>query len=1273
MKWIDTTHIRNWAQRRDCQEHLPLLVRKLIRSTSDSITSISFPSGENVLIGGWDGILEVYEETERLPLGLSVWEFGTNTDIKGKADDDYAKRKANPLGVNPKNTTYIFVTPRLWTKKQEWINAKNKEGIWKEVRVYDAQDLEEWIDQAPTVGSWLAVKHLGILPSEGIQPADDFWEEWSTGNRINFVPEVVLSGRTEQSKALIEKSTSPEIIAIQGNSREEAVAFIVATFLNDPQRVEDFFSRSIIVDSVEAFRELLIIGKPLYLICRFDDDGILNRAKQKGHTIIVPIGIDRTDAWSDKITLPPLQRDAFVAAMIKSGMTEAQAEELSKKSARNLIVVRRQLDFKRLNPQWSLSENVSIILPAILAGRWNEDFEGDRKMIANLAGEDYESYVKRLQPWCFSPDAPIVKIGSTWRLTSPMDAWTHAARYLTKDDFNRLAETFLTVLTSIDEKFGLSAEDRHKAGWYRIRAIYSRWLSEGLTQSLILTSLYGEKLGLDMPDQAVSWVDNLIYSLLNTDKLDLWRSLDHDLSLIAEASPNAFTLCIETLLKLDPSPIVQLFDEEPGYFNAQTYYTGLLWALEGLSWMPEYLSRVTLALGLLSEKDPGGKLQNRPINSLYDIFRPWYPQTFSSLNSRIDALRLLQRRYPDTGWKILIRMLPEGGRSSASHIHKMKWRLSDQPRRNNMEYEEIINTYKQVLDLILERFDDSEVQFIRLIEKSVNLLYSDREKLLDFLEERMPKIKFEGTKTRDVLRKLIGRHRSFPTADWSLPEQVLKRYEKIYTSLEPEDDIEKTWWLFEDNWPQFLEGTPRSVPHYTKAEELQQKRNDVLKEIYAKYGFEKMLELIDRVDGQEANILGFTLANVITDSKEIDRLAEFLNTDDKRLTVFQSFLQRKFFSESKEWIFALYDGLREEGYIAEDLAKIFLNLRAEEAVWDFIENTNDQTLIDAYWTSVDSNMFFITLENWDFVIKKLIHYERFTSAIYCISHNVGHIATELIVEVLQKYINEKPEKNVLPDSYDIEVLFEELEKRAGVDNSVMIQLEWMYIPILGSSYGDTKTPRLSKAMADDANFFMEVLSLLYKADVADEQESSEENKDYEKQILLKQNMAEQAFSLLYHWKTVPGVNEDKTIDEEKLNSWVNEVREIAEKSHRLGIAEDQIGKILAEYPEPNPQMEKGIDFSWPPEPICAVIERVGTKQILGGFSTACYNKRGSSSRGAFDGGTREWHLNKYFNKLAGEKAAKYPKIAAIFESLARGYAAEAKQEDERAERDKLDY
>ncbi len=127
MKWIDSHDLdKIWAGRRDCQETLPLLVRKLIRATSNSIQSIKFPAGENVLIRGWDGILEVTKETEYLPIGLSLWEFGASKNPKGKADDDYQKRTKNSLGYNPAESTFIFVTPRLWKNGEDWANEKKK-------------------------------------------------------------------------------------------------------------------------------------------------------------------------------------------------------------------------------------------------------------------------------------------------------------------------------------------------------------------------------------------------------------------------------------------------------------------------------------------------------------------------------------------------------------------------------------------------------------------------------------------------------------------------------------------------------------------------------------------------------------------------------------------------------------------------------------------------------------------------------------------------------------------------------------------------------------------------------------------------------------------------------------------------------------------------------------------------------------------------------------------------------------------------------------------
>jgi hypothetical protein len=270
MKWIDSTDLRAWANRRDCQETLPLLARKLIRATSNSITSIKFPAGESVLLGGWDGILEVVDGTEYIPTGSSLWEFGASVDPKGKADGDYKKRTENPLGYNPKDSTFVFVTPRLWQNGDEWIKEKMAEGKWKDIKVYNSEFLEEWIDEAPTVGAWLAIKHLHKFP-DGVQSTDDFWNEWSAGGKVQLNPDLLLGGRKKEQDKLIQNSKISEIIPVQGISRDETIAFVAACFKDNAALEEDFFARSIIVDNIDAFRKLSVLSKPLILIPRFED------------------------------------------------------------------------------------------------------------------------------------------------------------------------------------------------------------------------------------------------------------------------------------------------------------------------------------------------------------------------------------------------------------------------------------------------------------------------------------------------------------------------------------------------------------------------------------------------------------------------------------------------------------------------------------------------------------------------------------------------------------------------------------------------------------------------------------------------------------------------------------------------------------------------------------------------------------------------------------------------------------------------------------------
>jgi hypothetical protein len=193
MRWIDTTHLKIWAPRRDCQGHLSLVIRRLIRATAENISQILFPAGDSIAYPGWDGLLESASDSEYIPKNFSVWEIGTNQNIKEKAEEDYQKRKENPLGAIPAETIFIFVTPRIWAGKNEWRLEKQKEGIWKDVLVYDAETLEEWLEQAPAVGAWLA-RYLGIYPN-GVISLEDYWSEWTLVTNPPLSSDIMMAGR----------------------------------------------------------------------------------------------------------------------------------------------------------------------------------------------------------------------------------------------------------------------------------------------------------------------------------------------------------------------------------------------------------------------------------------------------------------------------------------------------------------------------------------------------------------------------------------------------------------------------------------------------------------------------------------------------------------------------------------------------------------------------------------------------------------------------------------------------------------------------------------------------------------------------------------------------------------------------------------------------------------------------------------------------------------------------------------------------------------------
>jgi hypothetical protein len=150
---IDRRGILNWADSIGARSELPRLIRRLILETGKGVVELSFPAGEGVAAGSWDGTVRATEDALYVPAGLSLWELSGEKNVSSKADKDYAKRTSTPDGSPTGDCTYIAVSLRPWTKRAQWASDRTAEGRWRAVRALGVDDVETWVETAPTWNS----------------------------------------------------------------------------------------------------------------------------------------------------------------------------------------------------------------------------------------------------------------------------------------------------------------------------------------------------------------------------------------------------------------------------------------------------------------------------------------------------------------------------------------------------------------------------------------------------------------------------------------------------------------------------------------------------------------------------------------------------------------------------------------------------------------------------------------------------------------------------------------------------------------------------------------------------------------------------------------------------------------------------------------------------------------------------------------------------------------------------------------------------------------
>lgn len=1265
MKFVTRDNIERWADTTFSKSALPYLILRLIRATTPASTKANLPSGSATYIGGWDGIVNCESEAAYVPKGTSLWEFGTNSDIKGKADGDYNKRKDNPIGFTPKDSVFIFVTPRLWSKKDEWIQEKKAENHWKDVIVYDSVDIEQWLDIALSVSRWFAAQDgVGTYPFDGIMTADEFWEEWSIGAKgLVLLPESIIAGREyEKNQLLTTLQGAPTIKGIKASTKNEAIAFIIAAAKTFPDNDSDrFFSKALIVDTEGNFRGVRInTNTSLNLIPRFDEAQPLYAAVAKGHHVLVPLGAD-DDFNQETITLPTIDRDGQINSLIKSGVSKDEAEKFSRESGRNITILKKLLGFPYNKAKWFFKEDIREIIPALLLGRWNETFVGDIELIEQLSNQKYADYLITLNKWKNYEESPIIQIGETWRLTSPLDLWTNLSAQLTENDFKMLQECFSQAFENGNPIIKPKDKKDFVASFNKKRK-YSNWSREGLTQSLILVGRLGSSIKIPNLNKPQNWVDNIVLDLLNNATGETWVSVDHELPLISEASPDSFIKSVNNSLAKDNPEIMEMFVEENGFLHKTSHHTGLLWALENLAWLPEYLRDTSLILLQLSRLDPGGNLSNRPLNSITEIFKPWHYQTLASYDERMAVLKFITEREQKTGWSLLIRLLPEH-HGVAHPTHKMRWRMFDKNTNLKYTYQEIWDTHSTIIEMLIEFFDYDENKFSQLINDVTNLSPKDRNRVLTWADEICLKVEQKSFKTWATIRKILNHHRSHPDTNWVLPESELNRLEVLYEKLQPSLVLDKYIWLFNDHWPQFPEGFLYKDNDSERRHEEQQKRvEDARKSAVIKFiselGLGKTLELRNEISQLWA--FGYALADVISKQEDYFTISKCLYDEESKLNFVHSFIYRKSIKEGFDWVKVLYSDLQEKGYSHQALSNILIPINQNQELWDFVSALNE-VIKNLYWQNVRPHFYHISDVEKVFGVEMLLTHKRFFSAIDIASHFPKAIPTSLLAEMLQRAGTEESGETTSFKGYEIERIFEEIDKREEIKKSTLIQLEWLYLPIL-DSYGTRRNPiNLEEELASNPDFFIDVLKWIYLPE--DKTLLEEERKGITNEVI--ESRAKHSYHLLNSWKKIPGMKDDNSIDEVKLKTWVDKVRELAKNVSRLEVADMQIGKILAQYPENISE--------WPQETIFKIIEEINSESINSNYSSALFNKRSFSSRGAFDGGDIEREKATYFKKLEKDFKNKYPNVAKEFKRLSDGYLLDAKRMDDEAERRRLEH
>lgn len=782
-------------------------------------------------------------------------------------------------------------------------------------------------------------------------------------------------------------------------------------------------------------------------------------------------------------------------------------------------------------------------------------------------------------------EGKVINDESKFHIHNRIDSWQKQAPNYQDRDLDKLKTAMLNVFMEEDPQYELAKDNRMFAKVQGKKLRYSAELRRGLAISLALVGNYNDLLTNCSEDKRKSFVADVLHKVFGNISWQRIATLDSILPFFAEADPDTFLYEVEKLAD-NKKVIKDLIADEGDIFQGGFHWSGLLEALEILAWEPEYFTKVVDVLAKLAIVDCGeSNIHPRPKDTLVSFFVPWFVQTTVDADTLIINAQELIHFFPELGWDVLTASIAA---STVSHNAQPKIRQNlapnpDQERFiDNKTVAKIKSAYKNaMLEIASHRVDFTEKMLQSFSEFKESPFF---EKTLSILSSSMISNSNDEIKEEiwSKLTKICIKHRLHKKRNWAMSEDKITQLSEHLPKIQPESVFLQKKHIFDGcSWDWF------ETDDYTAEETKAFSRQvETAKEVFEIHGLAGIFILANIIKAPEYLGSAAKKAGILI-SKTL--IKDALIESNKNLCGFMyGYLRQCFIEEGEPWL----NSFIVENWSDNKKAMFLSYLPFTTVVWHFAEKWLKNE--EKYWKLV--NVRYVANEpDFEFAIKKALKYNRPDMAIECIAWSLhAHQETDfnLCVTALKKVIESDFISKVI--RWQITKIIQNLQKRVESDEEKrsLIAVEFSYLPFLDSPTDSSAKPVvLNKALAEDPDFFQEIISLLYRS--TKKTESQNKNECF----------AHNAFRLLNQWNVLPGLNSNGKFEYSIFEKWYERVLDLCEQSGHLEIAKHHIGNVLFYTPADE-------DGLWINKNIATLINEKNNDNLRNGYHQEAVNSRG---------------------------------------------------------------